>query len=64
MKPAWWQLCGIRRCLVLLIAIVEANVPEGHLRTILDSAAVVIGFGLMLAWRRHNRTAFELERRR
>ena len=49
---------------MLLIAIVEVNVPEGHLRTTLDSAAVVIGFGLMLAWRRHNRTAFELERRR
>ena len=64
MKPAWWQLYGISLILVVLVAVIDVDVPAGPLRTILESAAVVIGFGLMLAWRHHHRAAFELERRR
>jgi hypothetical protein len=64
MKPAWWQLYGLAALLVALIAAIEAGVPDGTLRTILESAAVVLGFALMLVWRHHNRTALELERHR
>jgi len=64
MKPAWWQLYGLGAMLVALIGMIEAGVPSGTLRTILESAAVVLGFGLMLVWRHYHRTALELERRR
>ena len=46
-----------------LIGVIEVDVPTGTLRTILESAAVVLAFGLMLVWRRHNRAAFDLDRR-
>ena len=64
MKPAWWQLYGIGLLLVVVIGVIDAGVPDGALRTLLESAAVVLGFVLMLAWRHHNRRAFELGRRR
>ncbi len=64
MKPAWWQLYGLGVILVALIGFIEVSVPTGTLRTVLESAAVVLGFGLMLVWRRHNRTALELGQRR
>ena len=60
MKPTWWQLYGLGVLLVALIAAIEVGVPPGALRTILESVAVVLGFGLMLVWRRHNRVALEL----
>jgi hypothetical protein len=60
MKPAWWQLYGLGVLLVALIGAIEVGVPPGALRTILESAVVVLGFGLMLVWRRHNRIALEL----
>ena len=64
MRPAWWQLYGIGLLLVLMIGVIEVGVPSGPLRTVLETATVVLGFGLMLAWRHHNRTAFDLARRR
>jgi len=64
MKPAWWQLYGLGALLVALIGVIDAGVPSGMLRTILESVGVVLGFGLMLAWRHYNRMAFELRRRR
>ena len=60
MKPTWWQLYGLAALLVALIGAIEVGVPPGALRTTLESAAVVLGFGLMLVWRRHNRVALEL----
>jgi hypothetical protein len=60
MKPTWWQLYGLGVLLVALIGAIEVGVPPGALRTILESAAVILGFGLMLVWRRHNRVALEL----
>jgi hypothetical protein len=60
MKPTWWQLYGLAVLLVALIGAIEVGVPPGALRTTLESAAVVLGFGLMLVWRRHNRVALEL----
>jgi len=64
MKPPWWQLYGLGVLLVALIGVIEVDVPAGTLHTILESAAVVLAFGLMLVWRRHNRAAFDLDRRR
>jgi hypothetical protein len=49
---------------VALIGVIEAEISVGPLRTILESVVVVFSFGLMLAWRRHNRTAIELRARR
>jgi len=64
MKPAWWQLYGLGVLLVAVVGVLEIDVPTEPLRAILESVAVVLAFGLMLAWRRHNRTALELWRRR
>jgi len=64
MKPAWWQLYGIGRLLVLMIGVIEIGVSSAPVRTVLESATVILGFALMLTWRHHNRTAFELGRRR
>ena len=64
MRPAWWQLYGLGVLLVVLIGVIDAGVPRGTLRTILESAGTVLGFSLMLVWRHYNRTALELRRRR
>src|SRR3989442_15854355 len=48
MKPRWWQLYGLGVLLVALVGAIEVGVSPGALRTILESAAVVLGFGLML----------------
>jgi hypothetical protein len=64
MKPTWWQLYGLGVLVVAMIGIIETKIAVGPLRTILESAVVVLSVGLMLAWRRHNRTALELRGRR
>ena len=64
MKPAWWQLYGLGVLLVALVGVIEIHDPTGPLRAVLESVAVVLAFGLMLAWRRHNRAALELGQRR
>jgi hypothetical protein len=63
MRPAWWQLYGIGLVLVLMIGLIEVGVPSGLLRTMLESATVILGFALIFTWRHHNRTAFDLGRR-
>jgi hypothetical protein len=64
MKPAWWQLYGIGVLLVALIGLIEAVLSAGALRTTLESAAVIVSFVLTVIWRRHNRMALDLARRR
>ena len=64
MKPTWWQLYGIGVLLVALIGLIEAVLSSGALRTSLESAAVIFAFVLMAIWRRHNRMALDLGRRR
>ena len=64
MKPAWWQLYGIGVLLVALIGLIEAVLSAGALRTTVESAAVIFAFVLMAIWRRHNRMALDLARRR
>jgi len=64
MKPVWWQLYGIGVLLVALIGLIEAVLSAGALRTTLESAAVILAFVLMAIWRRHNRMALDLARRR
>jgi len=50
--------------LVALIGEIEIFISTGALRTILESATVIVAFGLMVLWRHHNRVAFDLGRRR
>ncbi len=64
MKPAWWQLYGIGLLLILLIGVIDAAIPPGALGTLLEGAAVVFAFVLMVAWRRHNRRTLEPGRHR
>jgi hypothetical protein len=61
MKPTWWLLYAIGLSLVGVLALVERFVPAGGLRSILQIAAVVVGFGLLAFWNRRNRVALELE---
>jgi hypothetical protein len=61
MKPTWWFLDAIGLLLVGLLALVETFVPAGGLQTVLQIAVVIMGFGLMGRWARHNRVALELE---
>ena len=60
-KPAWWLLYAIGLLLIGLIGLVEATVPRGGLRTVLEIALVIVMFGLMAIWVRHNRAAIDLE---
>jgi len=64
MKPTWWQLYGIGALLVALIGLIETVLSAGALRTPLESAAVIFAVVLMVTWRRHNRMALDLARRR
>ena len=64
MKPTWWQLYGIGALLVALIGLIETVLSAGALRTTLESAVVIFAVVLMVIWRRHNRMALDLARRR
>ena len=64
MKPTWWQLYGIGVLLGALILLIETVLSAGALRTTLESATVIFAFVLMAIWRRHNRMALDLARRR
>ena len=64
MKPTWWQLYGIGALLVALIGLIETVLSAGALYTTLESAAVIFAVVLMVIWRRHNRIALDLARRR
>lgn len=61
MKPTWWLLYAIGFSLVGVLALVELFVREGGVRTVLETAVVVIGFALMAFWNRCNRVARELD---
>jgi len=50
--------------LVALIGLIEVILPSGALRTTLESGAVIFAFVLMAIWRRLNRMALDLARRR
>jgi hypothetical protein len=54
-KPAWWLLYAIWLLLVAGIAALEVYLPEGHVRTALECAVLVVAFGLTQVWRRCNR---------
>jgi len=64
MKPTWWLLYGIGLLLVALIGLLEIFLSAGALRTILESATVIVGFGLMAIWLRHNRIVLDVRRSR
>jgi hypothetical protein len=59
----WWLLYLIALLLVAVVGLIEIFV-EGGLRTILESAVAVAGFGSIWAWLRHNRIALEFEQGR
>ena len=63
-RPAWSLLYVIALFQVGLVALIEVSVPPGALRTTLESAVVVAGFGLMLMWRRLNRARLDVGRNR
>ena len=60
-RPAWWLLYAAGLPLVGLIGLVEAKVPDGGLREVLESLAVIAVFGFMLIWVRFNRAAMDLQ---
>jgi hypothetical protein len=61
MKPTWWLVYTIGLAMVGALVLVEAFVPEPGVRSALQIALVVVGFGLMIFWNRCNRAALELE---
>ena len=63
-KPSWWALYLIAALLVAAVAIEEAFVAGGVLRTILESLSVAAGFGSILVVLHLNRIAFDLDKGR
>jgi hypothetical protein len=63
-RPTWWQLYAVALLLLAVMWLVETLVEGAGLRIILQLLAVMAGFTLMGAWRRHNRVALELEKGR
>jgi hypothetical protein len=54
-KPTWWMLYASVLFLVGAVGWLELTVPSGAVRTVLECAVVILGFGLMLFWRHRNR---------
>ena len=63
-RPLWWLLYAIAALFVAVVWLVERFVEGGRLREILETLAVVAGFGLIQVWLWRNRVALELERGR
>ena len=63
-RPRWWCLYAVGAVLVAMLGLVETEVGEGTLRTVLEVVIAVAGFGLMSVWLRVNRLALELEKGR
>ena len=59
-KPRWWVLYSVSALMLGAVGLLERYVPAGPVRTVLECAAVVLAFGLMLLWRRCNRVRFDL----
>ena len=62
-RATWWLLYLIGLLLVAAIGLVEVFV-DGGLRTLLETAVAVAGFGSIWVWLRSNRIALELEQSR
>ena len=62
-KPMWSWLYVIGLVHAGLVGLIEAAVPPGAARTILLSIVVIAAFGMMMVWRRLNRTRLDLTRR-
>jgi hypothetical protein len=63
-RPTWWLLYVIAALLVAVVGVVEMFVDGQGLREVLETVAVVSGFGLIGVWLRRNRLALELEQGR
>ena len=63
-RPRWCCLYAVGAVLVALLGLVETEVAEGGLRTVLETVVAVAGFSLMAVWLRVNRLALELEKGR
>ncbi len=50
--------------LVAVLALIEADVGEGTLRTVLETVTAVVGFGLIELWLHANRVRLEIEKGR
>ncbi len=63
-RPRWWCLYAVGAVLVAMLGLVETQVGEGALRTVLEVIVAIAGFSLMSVWRRVNRLALDLEKGR
>jgi uncharacterized membrane protein HdeD (DUF308 family) len=63
-RPRWWWLYAVGAVLVAMLGLVEPQVGEGALRTVLEVVVAIAGFSLMSVWLRVNRLALELEKGR
>jgi len=60
-KPSWWLLDGVVAGTLLGLVAVQWAVPSPLVRQLLQVAAVVLGYGLMVMWLRANASALEAE---
>ena len=63
-RPSWSLLYAIVAVLVAVLAVIEADVGEGTLRTVLEAVTAVVGFGLIELWLHANRVRLEIEKGR
>jgi len=63
-QPAWWLLYLMAAFVVAMVGLEEFFVAGHGLRELLEVLTVVGGFGLFGLWRRINRIALDLGRRR
>ena len=60
-KPSWWLLDGVVAGTLLGLVAVQWAVPSPLVRQLLQVAAVVLGYGLMVLWLRANASALDTE---
>lgn len=63
-RPRWWLLYVIVMLALVTLGLVDLSVERGLLRTTLEAAATLAGFGLVRIWLRSNRIALDLQARR
>ena len=63
-RAEWWLLYVIALLLGGLFWLVDAAVPVGAARTVLETAVVIGMFALMAQWIRYNRVAIEVDEQR